>query len=137
MAIELKQQLQMRQQLVMTPQLQQAIKLLQLSRMELIDSIREEMLENPMLIEEGMDESPAEAARSATSEEQPNAEGAPSTTDSAPAQSGASADTNANPSEAAASSRRGSRAAREPRQPMCSRSRALGPSNPTPAEGRQ
>src|SRR4051812_19271429 len=37
------------QQLVMTPQLQQAIKLLQLSRLELIDMVREEMMENPIL----------------------------------------------------------------------------------------
>ena len=37
MAIEIRQQLKLSQQLVMTPQLQQAIKLLQLSRMELID----------------------------------------------------------------------------------------------------
>ena len=37
------------QQLVMTPQLQQAIKLLQLSRMELVDMVRDEMLENPIL----------------------------------------------------------------------------------------
>ena len=35
MAIELKQQVKLSQQLVMTPQLQQAIKLLQLSRLEL------------------------------------------------------------------------------------------------------
>ena len=33
----------------MTPQLQQAIKLLQLSRMELVDLVRDEMLENPIL----------------------------------------------------------------------------------------
>jgi RNA polymerase sigma-54 factor len=33
----------------MTPQLQQAIKLLQLSRMELVELVREEMLENPVL----------------------------------------------------------------------------------------
>ncbi|MCA9544910.1 MAG: RNA polymerase factor sigma-54, partial [Myxococcales bacterium] len=39
------------QQLVMTPQLQQAIKLLQLSRTDLIDAVREELLENPMLEE--------------------------------------------------------------------------------------
>ena len=46
MALELKQQLKLSQQLVMTPQLQQAIKLLQLSRMELVDLVREEMVEN-------------------------------------------------------------------------------------------
>jgi RNA polymerase sigma-54 factor len=43
--------LNMSQQLVMTPQLQQAIKLLQLSRLELIDQIREELTENPILDE--------------------------------------------------------------------------------------
>lgn len=41
----------MSQQLVMTPQLQQAIKLLQLSRPELVDLVRNELLENPMLEE--------------------------------------------------------------------------------------
>ena len=49
MAIELKQQLKLTQQLVMTPQLQQAIKLLQMSRMELVDMVRDELLENPVL----------------------------------------------------------------------------------------
>jgi len=47
--MEIKQQLRQSQQLVMTPQLQQAIKLLQMSRMELVDLVREEMLENPVL----------------------------------------------------------------------------------------
>src|SRR5690348_9439153 len=49
MSMEIKQHLKLSQQLVMTPQLQQAIKLLQLSRMELVDMIREEMLEKPVL----------------------------------------------------------------------------------------
>ena len=40
MALEIRQQLKLSQQLVMTPQLQQAIKLLQLSRMELMDVVR-------------------------------------------------------------------------------------------------
>jgi RNA polymerase sigma-54 factor len=47
--MEIKQQLRLSQQLVMTPQLQQAIKLLQMSRMELVDLVHEEMLENPVL----------------------------------------------------------------------------------------
>lgn len=47
--MEIKQQLRLSQQLVMTPQLQQAIKLLQMSRMELTELVREEMLENPVL----------------------------------------------------------------------------------------
>ena len=37
--MELRQQLKLVQQLVMTPQLQQAIKLLQLSRTELVDMV--------------------------------------------------------------------------------------------------
>ncbi len=49
MALELRLQLRLTQQLVMTPQLQQAIKLLQLSRLELLEVIREEMEENPVL----------------------------------------------------------------------------------------
>ena len=51
MALELRQQLRLTQQLVMTPQLQQAIKLLQLSRLELLDVINQEMEENPLLEE--------------------------------------------------------------------------------------
>ena len=51
MALELRQQLRLTQQLVMTPQLQQAIKLLQLSRLELLDVINEELVENPLLEE--------------------------------------------------------------------------------------
>lgn len=47
--MELKQSLKMSQQLVMTPQLQQAIKLLQLSRMELLEQVRAEMEQNPLL----------------------------------------------------------------------------------------
>nr|WP_276204391.1 RNA polymerase factor sigma-54 [Enhygromyxa salina] len=47
----MRQELRMSQQLVMTPQLQQAIKLLQLSRMELQDLVRNELLENPLLEE--------------------------------------------------------------------------------------
>ena len=49
MAFELRQDLRLSQSLVMTPQLQQAIKLLQLSRLELVDEVRQEIEENPML----------------------------------------------------------------------------------------
>ncbi len=52
MALEIKQQLKLTQQLVMTPQLQQALKLLQMSRLELLQTIRQEILENPVLAEE-------------------------------------------------------------------------------------
>ena len=76
MGLELKQHLKMTQQLVMTPQLQQAIKLLQLSRMELVDLIRTEVTENPLLEEpgEGEEESRAEGASPA---EQAQEEAAP------------------------------------------------------------
>ncbi len=53
MAVGLKQSLQLSQQLVMTPQLQQAIKLLQLSRMELENLINTELVDNPILEESG------------------------------------------------------------------------------------
>ncbi len=51
MALELRQQLKLTQQLIMTPQLQMAIKLLQLSRLELLDTIHQELEENPALEE--------------------------------------------------------------------------------------
>jgi len=51
MALELKQNLKLTQQLVMTPQLQQAIKMLQLSRIELIEMINQELENNPVLDE--------------------------------------------------------------------------------------
>ena len=49
--MDLRQTIKMGQQLVMTPQLQQAIKLLQMSRMELTETITEEMETNPALEE--------------------------------------------------------------------------------------
>ncbi len=49
MALELKQHLKLAQQLIMTPQLQQAIKLLQLSRLELQEYIETELEQNPLL----------------------------------------------------------------------------------------
>ncbi len=58
MGLELRQQLKLAQQLVMTPQLQQAIKLLQLSHLELLQTVQQELLENPCL-EEVYEEVPA------------------------------------------------------------------------------
>ncbi|MDH3393236.1 MAG: RNA polymerase sigma-54 factor, partial [Desulfobulbaceae bacterium] len=52
MALELRQQVKLSQQLVMTPQLQQAIKLLQLSRLELAETLQQEMEMNPVLDED-------------------------------------------------------------------------------------
>jgi RNA polymerase sigma-54 factor len=62
MAFELKQNLKLSQQLVMTPQLQQAIKLLQLSRLELTDLISQEIEENPLLEEVVSEEYPEDEA---------------------------------------------------------------------------
>lgn len=56
MAFDLKQTLKLSQQLLMTPQLQQAIKLLQLSRVELEEFVTDQLNENPVL-EEGVTES--------------------------------------------------------------------------------
>src|SRR5215471_268096 len=56
--MEIKQQIKLSQQLVMTPQLQQAIRLLQLSRLELIDEIRKELDANPVLGDEDIDGRP-------------------------------------------------------------------------------
>ena len=53
MALNLKQSLKLSQSLVMTPQLQQAIKLLQLNRMELAEVVNQELVENPILEEQG------------------------------------------------------------------------------------
>ena len=73
MALELRQQLKLTQQLIMTPQLQMAIKLLQLSRLELMDTIKTELEENPAL-EEVPEGTPAEQSteqpESASSETQ-------------------------------------------------------------------
>lgn len=51
MSMQLKTSLKLSQQLRMTPQLQQAIKLLQLSRLELETAVRKELDENPVLEE--------------------------------------------------------------------------------------
>lgn len=69
MAFELKQNLRLAQQLIMTPQLQQAIKLLQLSRLELVETINQEMQENPLLEEITPDESNEELIRRAAEED--------------------------------------------------------------------
>ena len=62
MALELKLQMKLSQQLVMTPQLQQAIKLLQLNRLELVNLVSQELQENPVLeeVEGGEEPTPAE-----------------------------------------------------------------------------
>src|SRR5687768_2006415 len=64
MGIEMKLQFKQSLQLVMTPQLVQAIRLLQLSRMELVDEVRKELDGNPVLADEIADPRAREADRS-------------------------------------------------------------------------
>ncbi|GAK57116.1 RNA polymerase, sigma 54 subunit, RpoN [Candidatus Vecturithrix granuli] len=60
MNVDARINLNLSQRLVMTPMLQQAIKLLQMSRLELVDLVKQEMLENPVLeeLEEGLESQP-------------------------------------------------------------------------------
>ena len=74
MAFELKQSLRLSQQLVMTPQLQQAIKLLQLNRMELVEAINQELVENPVLEELGESNDSLSEAEQAEYSSNPEAE---------------------------------------------------------------
>jgi len=66
MVIELRQQLKLSQQLIMTPQLQMAIKLLQLSRQELLDMVNQELENNPALEEDFSEASPEEIRQDQT-----------------------------------------------------------------------
>ena len=64
MGLEQKLQLRMSQRLIMTPSLQQAIKLLQMSKLDLLQEINQELLDNPALEEGNLEgtteETPAE-----------------------------------------------------------------------------
>ncbi|MGL1930964.1 MAG: RNA polymerase factor sigma-54 [Desulfotalea sp.] len=71
MGLELRQQQKLSQTLVMTPQLQQAIKLLQLNRLELAEELRTEMRENPTL-EEDLSQNKPEKTNSLSSTEEPS-----------------------------------------------------------------
>src|SRR6185295_11954803 len=62
MALEQKLSLRLSQKLVMTPSLQQAIKLLQMTRMELDTLLTQELVENPVLEESAEAESAEEEA---------------------------------------------------------------------------
>lgn len=72
MALDIRQTLRLAQQLVITPQLQQAIKLLQLSRLELQTLVRQELTENPLLEEEDPETPSAEEVKA---EEEEKSEG--------------------------------------------------------------
>lgn len=73
MAVDLKLSMKLGQQMVMTPQLQAAIKLLQMNRLELTDTIRAELMENPLLEETNevseLDQKKAELEREQASSE--------------------------------------------------------------------
>lgn len=84
--MKLRLDLKLSQKLIMTPQLQQAIKLLQLSRLELQQSLSQHLMENPLLdelqpeVEEGETGAPedkAEEAPAATGQDQPEEGGTP------------------------------------------------------------
>ena len=63
MLLELKQSLKLSQQLVITQQIQQAIRLLQLTHLELVTEVQQEMVENPTLEEKpGTSSDPAEVS---------------------------------------------------------------------------
>lgn len=62
--MEARLELKLSQKLIMTPQLQQAIKLLQLSRLELVQSVSQELMENPVLEELPLDAADEDAGGS-------------------------------------------------------------------------
>jgi len=70
MVLELRLAPKLVQQLVITPQLQQAIRLLQLTRLELVDMISQEMKENPLLEEEEEERELAEGEPPVTEQEE-------------------------------------------------------------------
>jgi RNA polymerase sigma-54 factor len=76
MALEQKLQLRLAQKLVMTPSLQQAIKLLQMTRMELQNTLTQELVENPVL-EEGEQEYEEETPKEEAAEAEAEAEAEP------------------------------------------------------------
>jgi RNA polymerase sigma-54 factor len=73
MALEQKLHLKLSQKLIMTPSLQQAIKLLQLSKLELQEVLNQELLENPLL-EETAEETKAEEAEAEAQEQKTEGE---------------------------------------------------------------
>lgn len=69
MALNVRLDLKQSQQLVMTPQLQQAIKLLQMSNMELSGFIEEELERNPLLQRDESDHAPSADDQSASNDD--------------------------------------------------------------------
>ena len=77
--MKLRLDLRLSQKLIMTPQLQQAIKLLQLSRLELQQSLTQHLMENPLL-----EDLPTEAEDSEATSAEEKAEDAAASADSEP-----------------------------------------------------
>jgi len=73
MALEQKLHLKLSQKLIMTPSLQQAIKLLQLGKLELQEVLNQELLENPLL-EESAEEQKADEPETETTDAKTDAE---------------------------------------------------------------
>src|SRR6267378_1430838 len=73
MALEQKLHLKLSQKLIMTPSLQQAIKLLQLSKLELQEVLNQELLENPLL-EESAEEAKPEETEQETADQKTEAD---------------------------------------------------------------
>ncbi|HUO58693.1 MAG TPA: RNA polymerase factor sigma-54 [bacterium] len=71
----------MQQRMIMTPMLQQAMKILQLSTLELKEWVEKEMLENPVLEEEVEETSAAQADKAAPTESPTTPPGDPETSD--------------------------------------------------------
>ncbi len=69
MVLQQRLSLKLAQRLVMTPSLQQAIKLLQMTRLELQGVLNQEMVENPMLEDVGDQEDPEDAEEQGPEEE--------------------------------------------------------------------
>ncbi|MGH7433094.1 MAG: RNA polymerase factor sigma-54, partial [Candidatus Methylomirabilales bacterium] len=74
MAMELRLSLRQTQRMIMTQSLQQAIGLLQLSRLELIQAVRQELEENPILEEELVLEE-GRVSTEASQDEEPQTDG--------------------------------------------------------------
>ena len=94
--MKLRLDLRLSQKLIMTPQLQQAIKLLQLSRLELQQSLQQHLMENPLL-DELVTETEENEEAAATDREQSEtpisaSSDTPSDGDDKPAESGENAE---------------------------------------------
>ncbi|MEE9219130.1 MAG: RNA polymerase factor sigma-54 [Acidobacteriota bacterium] len=68
MALEQKLTLRLSQRLIMTPALQQAIKLLQMSKLELLNEVGQELVDNPALEETNLENTTPEGSEETTGE---------------------------------------------------------------------